>query len=251
MKSFIIAANWKMNKTNNQAREFVKTIKKTIENSRNEIIICPPYTALETLVKLKIKNLKIGAQNIFFEDSGTYTGEISAEMLKDIHVECVLVGHSERRAMFGDSDAVVSKKLKVALKNGFDAILCIGETYEEKLAQKTHEVLKRQLDIALKDIKPTSKLTIAYEPVWAISSGDPNAPKLTPTSVEIGETHTFIKNILNTKKFKNIKILYGGSANDKNCVEFSKIKNVDGFLIGGASLDTNKFSNMITLLEKV
>lgn len=112
MKSFIIAANWKMNKTNKEAIDFVNAIKKTIEGSRNEIVICPPYTALETLVKLKIKNLKIGAQNIFYEERGTYTGEISAEMLKDISVDSVLVGHSERRAMFGDSDIVVSKNSK-------------------------------------------------------------------------------------------------------------------------------------------
>lgn len=251
MKKLILAANWKMNKTATDAAAFVSSFEEFAAKSKHTIVICPSFTSIFALVNAKAKNIHVGAQNIFFESKGTYTGEISSSMLADAGVEYVIVGHSERRAMFGDTNEVVAKKLKVAIEGGFKAILCIGETYDEKLNKQTKKVLKTQLESAIKGVSATENLTVAYEPVWAISSGDPTKPKMTPTNDEIAKTHLFIKGILEKYGFNKTKILYGGSANDKNCEEFAKIENVDGFLIGGASLEVEKFASMLKAVEKI
>ena len=248
MKKIILAANWKMNNTPSESVKYVKTIKKSIKNANDRVIIFAPYLSLERLLKLNVKGLSIGAQNMHFADKGTFTGEISGAMLKDIGVNYVLIGHSERRAMFGETDDIINKKLKTATENGFKVMLCIGETYEEKENNITTKVLKDQIKKALNGVRADSNnLIVAYEPVWAISSGDPNKPKLTPTAKEIEKTHKIIKAELEKLGYSDIKVLYGGSANDKNCKEFSEIEGVDGFLIGGASLVKEKFEKMIEL----
>lgn len=249
MKGFFIAANWKMNKTNSEATDFVKALKPLIENTTSTVILCPSFLAIPILKGMSIKKLKIGAQNLHEKPRGTFTGEISGEMLFDAGVQYVLVGHSERRHIFGESDQTVAKKLAAAIENKLVPILCIGETYSQKVAGETESVLKNQLGVALSEVVGGTEFLVAYEPVWAISSGDPNQPKLTPTATEIGDIHKFIKELLKNNGHKNINILYGGSANDKNCVEFSKIDGVDGFLIGGASLDKERFASMINSLE--
>lgn len=247
MKEIILAANWKMNKTASEAVAFVKSLKKVLCTSKQKVIIFPSFTSIDAVRRLKIKNLGIGAQNMHFAESGTFTGEISAKMLLEAGAKYILVGHSERRAMFGDTDEVVNKKLSAALAAGFVGVLCIGETYDERVKNQTIKVLTRQVKAALSGIAPTKNLILAYEPVWAISGGDPNAPKLTPTSDDIAKIHVSIRAELEKLGFLDTKILYGGSANEKNCAEFAAIDGVDGFLIGGASLVTEKFASMIKI----
>lgn len=251
MKEIILAANWKMNKTTSEAVAFVKHLKKVLRNSKQKVIIFPSFVSIEALRKLEIKNLGIGAQNMHFAESGTFTGEMSARMLLEAGAKYILVGHSERRAMFGDSDEIVNKKLSAALSAGFVGVLCIGETYEERVKNQTIKVLSRQIESALLGVESTKNLILAYEPVWAISGGDPNAPKLTPTSEDIAKIHASIQAKLEELGFVGVKILYGGSANEKNCAEFASIEGVDGFLIGGASLVEEKFSSIIKIANNI
>lgn len=253
MKDFILAANWKMNKTSSEAVKFVRKLKNKIKKSKSNIMIFPSYLSIPALAKLKINNLSVGAQNMHYAEKGTFTGEVSLSMLNDLSVKSVLIGHSERRTIFGETDELINKKMTTALYNGLTTILCIGETYDEKVEKITSKVLKKQLQLALKGIerdKVNGKLIVAYEPVWAISSGDPNKPKLTPTAKEIEKTHKLIKAELSKIGFNDIMVLYGGSANENNCKEFMQIDGVDGFLIGGASLVYEKFTKMIDIANK-
>ena len=243
----IIAANWKLNKTNKEAKAFFTEYAKLIKKTNNQVIFCAPFTTLATTAKLgKDLNFAAGAQNFHPAKNGTYTGEISLDMIAETGARVVLAGHSERRTIFRETDEFINEKVKTALSAGFKVILCVGETLEEREANKTEAVLKRQLTKGLKDVASHNNLLIAYEPVWAISGGDPSKPKPIATTEQILEVHTFIKELL-AKQFAgaDVPVLYGGSANDQNCAEIFAIKGVDGALVGGASLVPAKFAVMV------
>ena len=227
----IIVANWKMN----GSEELVNEFSKFAPAKHNDIIICPPFTLLDSAKTLLPSFIKIGAQNCSEEDKGAFTGEISASMLQEKDVSHVLIGHSERRTLFNETDDVIFKKTKVAIKNKLTPIVCIGETLSEKKANKTLEVLNSQINGSLAKIDPHEQVIVAYEPVWAIGTG------LTPDKTEIKETHLHIKKKLDQHFNTDIPILYGGSANAENCSQIISIDNVGGLLVGGASLKKNDF----------
>jgi len=236
----IIAANWKMNKTNKEAKAFFAEYAPLVKKNNNQVIICAPFTTLPTVVKAgKGLDIAAGAQNFHPAKNGTFTGEISLDMLAEAGARVVLAGHSERRTAFKETDEFINEKVKVALSAGFKVILCVGESGEQRDAGKTKDVLKKQLTKGLQGVSSYNNLVIAYEPVWAISGGDPSKPKPIPTVEEIEDVHTYIKT------FADVPVLYGGSANDKNCEEVFAIPNVDGALIGGAALVPEKFSVMV------
>lgn len=229
----LVAANWKMNCTKAEAKTLVSGLKSAV-SGKNEVVLCPPFTILSIISdEIAGSKLKIGAQNCHYEEKGAFTGEISPKMLKDIGVSYVIIGHSERRAGNNETNELVNKKSAAAIASGLIPIICIGETGEERKAGKTKDVILSQIAGSLPE---GSSYVIAYEPVWAIGTG------VTPTSKEIEEAMALI----NSKK-PGIKILYGGSVTDSNCEEISKISNVSGFLVGGASLDVAKFSKIMNV----
>jgi triosephosphate isomerase len=232
----LIVANLKMNLTLEEANDYLDIIKKNIIDQL-EIIICPSFPFLPLF---KNKDYKLGAQNCYYLDKGSYTGEVSPLQLKTIGVSYIIVGHSERRIYFKENNELINDKLKAILKHNIKPILCIGETMEERLLHKTFIVLKKQLNEALKDIESDmlTDIVIAYEPVWAIGSGK------TPTSQEIAEVINYIKDLIKKEyKIDNIIVLYGGSVNLKNIKVITNI--ADGVLIGSASIDADNFINMI------
>jgi triosephosphate isomerase (TIM) len=230
----IIAGNWKMNKTIGEAISLVKELKKLVDDSDNEIIISPAFTALSAIsAELKGSNIKLCAQNMHFSKEGAFTGEISASMLKEIGVEYVILGHSERRHVFNENNALINKKVKTALSNGLKPILCVGETLEEREKGRMKDVVVEQINKGLDGIK--GDLIVAYEPVWAIGTGK------TATPQQAEEAHMFIRGLLGD----DIPILYGGSVKPDNIKELIAQKNIDGVLVGGASLDAKSFSEIV------
>ena len=240
-----IAGNWKMNKTIPEAIELVSKLKEIIEAiETGEILIIPPFTALSEIRKVITgSKIKIGAQNIFWEESGAFTGEISPLMIKDVGCEYVLIGHSERRRYFGEDDRIVNLKIKSALTHSLNPIFCLGETLEEREAGKTLIRIHNQIEEGLKDIEEIENIIIAYEPVWAIGTGK------TATPQQAQEVHRFIRQKLE-KKYGNKKascaiILYGGSVKPENTYSLIKEEDIDGALIGGASLKVDSFVKII------
>ena len=247
MRKTIIAGNWKMNKTIAESLSLVKELKKIAADVKDrEIVVCPAFTALGAVAaELKSSNIKVGAQNMHFEKNGAFTGEVSALMLRDISVEYVILGHSERRHIFGEKDEVINQKVKAALLNGLKPIFCVGETLSEREAGKTNDIIGNQILKGLKDAskKDIKNVVIAYEPVWAIGTGK-NA---TPEQAE--EAHVFIRKVL-SKVFDNkianeVSILYGGSVKPDNIKGIIAKENIDGVLVGGASLDAKSFYQII------
>ena len=253
MKKKIIIANWKCNPTTlKKAKNLFLSIKKEAKNiSKVEIIICAPFVFLGLLDK-KEKKIKLGAQNCFFEKEGAFTGEISPLMLKDIGVNFVILGHSERRRYFKETDEEINKKINLCLKEKLSPILCIGETEKERKQDKTFKVLKKQIKIGLKGVSALklqkSDFFVAYEPVWAIGTGN------FCNSQEAGKTAEFIRKFISSlydeKTAKKIKILYGGSVNAKNAKDYLKDSRLDGLLIGGASLKAKEFKSIIKIAQK-
>ena len=247
----LIAANWKMNKTVKESVEFIIQFKKLVKDEKNvEIIICPPFTALNEIKKsIKNLNIKLGAQNMHFEDSGAFTGEVSPLMLREIGCEYVILGHSERREIFGEDNSLINKKVIAALKHGLKPILCIGENLEQRKNEKTKEVIENQLKYCLKNIDKNQilKINIAYEPIWAISKGDPHHKAATKEDAEEG--HKFIRNVLaemyGNDAAKNARIIYGGSMKPENAKELLAMPNIDGGLVGNASLDAKSFAEIV------
>lgn len=243
MRIPLIAANWKMNKTTGETRDFIIKFLPMIKDLRDvEILIAPPFTALPVAAKyLKGSGVKLGAQNLFYERSGAFTGEISASMLKDCECEYVIVGHSERRQYFHETDKIINKKLRAAQEEGLSVILCIGEHLEERERGETFNILRHQLIEGMAGADPL-KLVIAYEPVWAIGTGR------TASLDQIQEAHGFIRGILR-EVFKdmaeNIRILYGGSVNPDNAQAILNVNDVDGALVGGASLKPESFIRIV------
>lgn len=243
MRIPIIAGNWKMHKTVTEALELVRTLRRgLLEVEGVEVILCPPFVALAPVAELlKPTKIGLGAQNMFWEDQGAYTGEVSPLMLKDL-VQYVILGHSERRQYFGETDEGVNRKVKAALKHGLKPIICIGENLEENEAGRTNEVVERQLRAALRDIpaEQARALVIAYEPVWAIGTGKPATGA--GANAVIGLT---VRGVLATlygeEVAQAVRVQYGGSVNPQNIAEFMVQPDIDGALVGGASLKAPDF----------
>jgi triosephosphate isomerase len=247
MRRVIIAGNWKMNNTVGESISLVKELKKLVKDVEDrEIIVCPPFTSLAAVgAELKGSNIELGAQNMHFEKQGAFTAEVSPLMLKEIDVKYVIIGHSERRHVFNEDDELINKKIKSALENGLKPIFCVGETLKEREAGKTKQIVKEQVNKGLDGIekKEMKNLVIAYEPVWAIGTGK-NA---TPQQAE--EVHLYIRELLKSmfddKIAEETVILYGGSVKPDNAKELISQDDIDGALVGGASLDAKKFERIV------
>ena len=246
MRKKVIAGNWKMNMLPNEAMAFIETLAPMVKNTQNEVILCVPYTDLfYSLLTSQGTNIKIGAQNMHFEEKGAYTGEVSAQMLKCIGVEYVIIGHSERRQYFAETDETVNKKVKTALKNELNPIVCVGETLEQRENGKTEEIITTQTKLALEGIssEDVKKVIIAYEPIWAIGTGK------TATSEDANNSVKAIRNEIAKLYGNNIAeeiiIQYGGSVKSSNAKELFTTSDIDGGLVGGASLKADEFSKIV------
>jgi len=247
MRKTIIAGNWKMSKTIGEAISLVKELKKLVKGIKDrEIIVCPAFTSLAAVgAEIKGSNIILGAQNMHFEKEGAFTGEISPPMLKEICVKYVIIGHSERRHVFNEDDELINKKVKSALENDLKPILCVGETLEEREADKTKEIVGEQINEGLSNVKKgdMKNVTIAYEPVWAIGTGKTASPE------QAEEVHSFIRELLNSmfndKISEDMVILYGGSVKPGNIKELISQDDIDGALVGGASLKAKSFAEIV------
>ena len=246
MRKPIIAGNWKMNKTAKEAAELINELKPLVAKSKPEVVVCVPYTDLWTVAEaIKGSKIKLGAENVAWADNGAFTGEISADMLKEIGVEYVIIGHSERRQYFGETDESVNKRLKQALKNGLKPIVCVGETFTEREKNKTKRVLKKQVLEGFADItaEDFANIVIAYEPVWAIGTG--KTATADEANKTIGYIRTLVKKTWGQDVAKSLRIQYGGSMKPGNAKELMAMRNIDGGLIGGAALKANDFAAIV------
>ncbi|WP_297456782.1 triose-phosphate isomerase [Persephonella sp.] len=255
--NYLVAANWKMNKTVGETLEYLEVFLPSVKDLMHiDIMIAPPFTALSSAsIKLDAAkkegeyNVKLGAQNMYYVDKGAFTGEISPLMLTELNVEYVILGHSERRHIFGEKDNLINKKVIAAVEHGLRPILCVGETIEEREQGKTLSVVERQIRNGLAGVeRDLVYIDIAYEPVWAIGTG----VNATPEQAE--EVHRFIRSLINEISKGNdhkTRILYGGSVNEKNARDLIKEPNINGFLVGTASLDPERFYKIITEVLEV
>jgi triosephosphate isomerase len=238
-----VAGNWKMNMVIPKAVELVNAlVKASMDLIEAELVVFPPFTALSEVKKnLEETSIQLGAQDLFWEEKGAFTGEISAPMLKDAGCQYVIIGHSERRQYFGDTDKTVNKKIQASLKHNLIPAVCIGESLEEREKGKTMKKVETQINVGLEGLSSEEirQTIIAYEPIWAIGTGK------TATPAQAEEVHSFIREKLAEKYGNEIAscaiILYGGSVNPANAYSLFKEKNIDGFLVGGASLEANSF----------
>lgn len=246
-RKIFIAGNWKMNKTAAETKALCEALKTSLAPfaGKCEVAVCPTFTSLAVAVEiLKGTNVKVGAQNIHWADNGAFTGEISGEMLKEIGVEYVIIGHSERRQYFGETDETVNKRIKAALKYGLKPIVCIGETLQEREGGITNDVLAKQIKGGFADITAAdmASITIAYEPVWAIGTGKTATPDVAQ------ETHAFIRKTL-VEMFgaagNDVVVQYGGSMKPGNAAELIAKEDIDGGLIGGAALKADSFTELV------
>ncbi|MGE5174533.1 MAG: triose-phosphate isomerase [Betaproteobacteria bacterium] len=243
----IIAGNWKMNKTMVEARDLATKLAPLVSRVKDrDIVLAPPFTALSAVaVAINGTNIALSAQNLFWEDKGAFTGEISAEMLLDLGCKYVIIGHSERRQYFGETDETVNKKLRQALHKGLLPIVCVGELLSEREAGKANEVIDRQIAGALKGVTAAEmqKVVIAYEPVWAIGTGK------TATPDQANEIHAFIrqkvKSLYSTEVAESLRIQYGGSVTPDNISSLMAKPDIDGALVGGASLKPESFAALV------
>lgn len=246
MRKKVIAGNWKMNKLPNEAIAFIEELTPLVKNTENEVVLCVPYTDLfYSLLIAQNTNIKIGAQNMHWEEKGAYTGEVSAEMLKSIGVEYVIIGHSERREYFAETDETVNKKLKKALKIGLKPIVCVGETLEQRESEKTIEIITTQTRLALEGLTPdeVKQTIIAYEPIWAIGTGKTATAE--DANGAIHEIRNEISKIYGQNVANGVIIQYGGSVKSTNAKELFNMSDIDGGLVGGASLDAVEFSKIV------
>jgi len=244
MRKPIIAGNWKMNKTPAEGALLVNELKPLVADAECDVVVCVPATDIYAVAEAcKGSNVHLGAQNVHFAESGAYTGEISADMLLALGVEYVIIGHSERRQYFGETDETVNKRTLTALNKGLIPIVCVGETLEERETGKTEEVLRRQVVEGLKGVEDITKLVVAYEPVWAIGTGK------TATSEQANETIGVIRNVIAEnfcpKCAAAVRIQYGGSMKGSNAKELMAQPEIDGGLIGGASLKAADFALVV------
>lgn len=249
MRRSIIAGNWKMNMTLQDSLALAGGIKEGLKKPEDvEVVICPPYTSLmEVSREIAGSEILLGAQNVHWDKNGAYTGEISIPMLESVGCKYVIIGHSERRTLFGETDKFICKKVRTALKSTIIPILCIGETLEEREGFKTFSVVERQLKEGLKNAKISSAndIVVAYEPVWAIGTGK------TATPEQAEDVHKFIRSLLDdmfgTTRSQGIRIQYGGSVKPENIAQLMENEDIDGALVGGASLKAESFIEIIRL----
>lgn len=246
MRKKVIAGNWKMNMLPNEAIKFIEDLTPLVKDTENEVILCVPYTDLfYALLTAQGTNIKIGAQNMHFEESGAYTGEVSAKMLKSINVEYVIIGHSERRQYFNETDETVNKKIRAAFANELKPIVCVGETLEEREAGKTAEIITKQTELALEGLtnEQVESTIIAYEPIWAIGTGKTATSEDANNSVK--EIRNKIAEIYGQETASRVIIQYGGSVKSSNAKELFEMSDIDGGLVGGASLKAEEFSKIV------
>ena len=246
MRKPIIAGNWKMNKTPKETVELINQLKPLVAQAKCDVVVCPPAVCLSAAAEaLKGSNIKLGAQKVHWARSGAFTGEISADMLKELDVEYVIIGHSERREYFGETDEGVNKRALFALSNGLIPIICVGESLEQREQGITADVVSRQVKAALNGFTPENveDTVIAYEPIWAIGTGK------TATSEQANEVirqiRDVVKELFGEKTAEKIRIQYGGSMNPKNASELMSMPDIDGGLIGGASLKAEDFAAVV------
>jgi len=252
MKRYLIAGNWKMNKTTGEAVELAQKLVESLKDVKDrDILICPTFTSLYSVHQvIKGTNIKLGAQDVFYENSGAFTGEISPIMLKDVGCEYVIIGHSERRHIIGERDELINKKVKAAINNGLKVILCVGELLEEREAGKTLEVVKTQVEKGLNGISEDEmkNVVIAYEPVWAIGTGKTAKPE------DAQEVHAYIRELLSklySKEIANETIIqYGGSVKASNIDSLMAMPDIDGALVGGASLVAEEFTRIVKFIKQ-
>ncbi len=239
-----IAANWKMNKTVTEAAEYIDALLPRIAATQHDVVVCPPFTALHEVVERRRGTaVRVAAQNMHEAEAGPFTGEISAPMLVELDVEAVVLGHSERRQFFAETDEALAKKVPAALAADLEPILCVGESEEARDAGQTEEVLERQLaaDLAEVSDEDVAKVVIAYEPIWAIGTGKVATPE------QAQEACAFIRDVLRARgaAADDVRILYGGSVKPDNAAELLALPDVDGALVGGASLDAEDFAAIV------
>ncbi|SHK27806.1 triose-phosphate isomerase [Paramaledivibacter caminithermalis] len=246
MRLPIIAGNWKMHMTKEVSLDYIKELRQNIEGTDVEVVICPPATLLGVLKEAtRNSNIKIGAQNMHWEEQGAFTGEISPLMLKDLDIDYCIIGHSERRQYFGETNETVNKKIIAAIKHDIKPIVCVGESLEERNAGKTESLLKEQVTEALKGLKPedVKNIVIAYEPIWAIGTGETATPEIANSTIEY--IRVIIKELFGDIISEEIRIQYGGSVKPNNIEELMKQSDIDGALVGGASLKAESFSKIV------
>ena len=242
----LVAANWKMNKTNAEAAEFCEALRAGDLPSGTDVVICPPYTALRTVVeRVSGSDMRVAAQNMHAEDAGAFTGEVSAPMLLELGVSGVVLGHSERRQHFAETDAALAKKVPKALEAGLLPILCVGETEEEREAGETQRKLRQQVQVDLAAVATAdlADVVIAYEPIWAIGTGKTATPEQAQDAI------AFVRALVHdrgTDVASRVRILYGGSVNAANAAELLGLPDVDGALVGGASLAPGEFTAIVS-----
>ncbi len=245
---YFIAANWKMNKTIGETRDFLKSFIPMVKELRDvDIVVAPPFTALSAAAdEMKGSNVLLSSQDVFWEEKGAYTGEVAPAMLVDAGCRHVIVGHSERRQYFHEDDQVVNKKIKAVLKAGLGVIFCCGESLEEREGGKTFDVIRREVEQGLAGVDPDN-LVVAYEPIWAIGTGK------TATVDQAQEVHAFIRNVLSGlygSRAGEIRILYGGSVTPENVDSLMACKDVNGALVGGASLKPESFVKIVSFKKE-
>jgi triosephosphate isomerase len=255
MRKTIIAGNWKMYKTISEAIELSNGLTRELfelDYNNIEVVLCPPFTCLSEVSEVLAESeIQLGAQDVYWQDEGAFTGEVSPKMLKDAGAKFVIIGHSERRQFFGETNETVNKKIKAALKNGLTPIVCVGETLQEREKELTFKVLTEQVNNSLKDFtqEEALKLVIAYEPVWAIGTGK------TATPLQAQEVHKYIRDLLkkmyNEDTAQSIRIQYGGSVKPENITELMQQPDVDGGLVGGASLVVATFAALVKKAQEV
>ena len=246
MRRKVIAGNWKMNMLPNETIDFIQELTSLVKDTKNEVILCVPYTDLfYALLHVQGTNIKIGAQNMHWEEKGAYTGEVSAPMLKSIGVEYVIIGHSERRQYFAETDETVNKKIKSAVAHGLKPIVCVGETLEQREAGETETIVTNQIAKAFEGIASENleKIIVAYEPIWAIGTGK------TATKEDANNTIMQIRKklaeIYGQNEAEGVIIQYGGSVKSSNAKELFEMSDIDGGLVGGASLKAEEFSKIV------
>lgn len=244
MRKPIIAGNWKMNNTAASGVALIEELKPLVQNVFCDVVVCVPSVLIPAISEaVKGSNIKLGAQNMHWAKKGAYTGEVSADMLKEYGVEYVIIGHSERRTYFGETDETVNKRTLAVLAEGMTPIVCVGETLEQRENGETEEVLSRQLSLGLAGIEHIKKVIIAYEPVWAIGTG--KTASNTQANQAIGFIRKKIGELFSPEEAEMVRIQYGGSMNAKNCKGLMAQSQIDGGLIGGASLKAADFATIV------
>jgi triosephosphate isomerase len=246
MRKAIIAGNWKMNKTVSEALKLVEELKPLVSDAKCDVVVCPPYICLDAVAKaVKGSNIKVGAQNMHYEESGAYTGEVAPNMLKDIGIDFVIIGHSERRQYFNETDESINKKVKKAFKYDINPIVCCGETLEERESDITEEVLGKQIKIDFAGLEKSQveKLVVAYEPIWAIGTGK------TATDKQANDTIAYIRSVIakmyGRETAEKTRIQYGGSVKPATIKAQMAQSDIDGALVGGASLKSEDFAKIV------